>query len=437
MSPVKQLEDQLDSFDARQRRDALETLWGEVQRGSIELPPRNADVNLHAHSFFSYNAYGYSPTKFAWLARRHGMAVAGIVDFDVLDGVDEFLEVGQLIGLKTIASLESRVYVPQFADRVINSPGEPGISYHMGAGFTRQQQHPILKRMRSTLAERNRDLVASVNRYLDPVTLDYDRDVLPLTPCGNATERHICLAYEQKARQTLRTLPARRKFWIEKLGDCPAQGAPLQSLIRAKTMKRGGIAYVQPDDGSFPWMEDMNRFVRDAGAIPTLTWLDGTTDGEQAIDELFAVTIRMGAAALNVIPDRNYKPGVKDQRLQNLYDVVAVAEEHAFPVVVGTEMNAPGNRFVDSFDTAELQPLVPIFLKGAHILYAHSVLQRQSRLGYLSRWAQTTFSSAAEKNKFFEKIGRLLEPSDEHCLAGMPQTATPDDVLNKINQKFL
>jgi len=32
--------------------------------------------------------------------------------------------------------IESRVFVPEFSDREINSPGEPGISYHMGTGFT-------------------------------------------------------------------------------------------------------------------------------------------------------------------------------------------------------------------------------------------------------------------------------------------------------------
>ena len=74
---------------------------------------------------------------------------------------------------------------------------------------------------------------------------------------------------------------------------------------------------------------------------------------------LFAVGMASGAAALNIIPDRNYTPGVKDQKLQNLLDVVALAEKEQFPVIVGTELNAPGNKFVDSFGTAELQPLVP------------------------------------------------------------------------------
>jgi hypothetical protein len=387
----------LDSFDPLIRRRALEVVIAHAN-----WPQPTPQVNLHSHTFFSYNAYGYSPTHFAVLTRQRGLMAAGIVDFDVLDGLEEFLEAGRLLGLKTCVSLESRVYVPEFADRVINSPGEPGISYHMGVGFPREIEHPLLTQMRRTAAQRNRELVTRVNAFTAPVTLDYDRDVLPLTPRGNATERHICEAYAKKGDQ---------EFWRRKLGDCPDKPAKLQALIRAKTMKRGGVGYVQPGKGAFPLMAEMNRFVVEAGAIPTMTWLDGTSEGEQRMEELFEVGISSGAAALNIIPDRNYTPGVKDQKLQNLRDVVALAENRHFPIIVGTEMNAPGNKFVDSFETAELKPFVPVFLKGAYILYAHSMLQRHCERGYLSNWAKQRFPSVAEKNDFFEQLGRELSPN--------------------------
>ena len=62
-------------------------------------------------------------------------------------------------------------------------------------------------------------------------------------------------------------------------------------------------------------MADMNRFILASGAIPTHAWLDGTSEGEQSIEELLAVAMGTGAAALNIIPDRNYTPGVKDQKV--------------------------------------------------------------------------------------------------------------------------
>jgi len=60
----------------------------------------------------------------------------GIVDFDVLDGVEEFLSVADRVGLRATAGMETRAYLPEFATRIINSPGEPGITYHMCIGFT-------------------------------------------------------------------------------------------------------------------------------------------------------------------------------------------------------------------------------------------------------------------------------------------------------------
>ncbi len=432
-SMTEQLEQQLDSYDPTRRRRALLALCQEVEEGKTTLPRPGRAVNLHAHTCFSYNAYGYSPSKYVWLARKAGLAVAGIVDFDVLDGLEEFLEAGRLVGLKTCVSLESRVFVPEFATRVINSPGEPGIAYHMGVGFARAVDHPFLAEMRAAAAQRTRDMLGRVNGYMRPVVLDYEKDVVPLTPKGNATERHLCEAFERKAAQVFPDATQRAAFWKEKLGDAPPAGAKLQNLIRAKTMKKGGVGYVQPGKGSFPLMADMNRFVLECGAIPTLTWLDGTADGEKCMEEMFATAMSTGAAALNIIPDRNYTPGVKDQKLHNLYDVVELAEKRHFPIIVGTEMNSPGNKFVDSFETAELAPLVPTFLRGAHIVYAHSVLQRQSGLGYLSTWARKRFANVAAKNEFFEKLGRELTPEKEDRLGGLGAEVTANQILAKIH----
>jgi hypothetical protein len=269
------------------------------------------------------------------------------------------------------------------------------------------------------------------------VVLDYERDVLKLTPAGNPTERHICLAFAKKARQAFAADAELAQFWTEKLGiDAEPLGLPegrdLLNAVRARTMKRGGAGYVAPDTGAFPKMKETNEFVFAAGGIPTLTWLDGTSDGERELERLLEIAMQTGVAAINTIPDRNYKPGVKDEKLANLYQMVELAEKLHLPVVVGTEMNSPGQKFVDSFETAELSPLVPIFLKGAHIVYAHSVLQQQCGLGYVSDWARDSFAAAARKNEFFEKVGGLLEPRREHLLAELDENTNPEQILQKL-----
>jgi len=292
---TEQLEQQLDSFDANERKQALATLHEQAEAGYIELPELGESVNIHCHTFFSYNAYGYSPSKFAWLARKAGLAVVGTVDFDVLDALDEFRQACRLLGLKGCSGLETRVFVPEFATRVINSPGEPGISYHMGVGFPSatvpQDQVAFLGRLKEMAQQRNRDLMGRVNEHLHPVVLDYERDVVALTPAGNATERHMCSAYARKAVELFGEGDKLAKFWTEKLGvDAAPLGLPegrdLLNTIRAKTMKRGGVGYVLPDKGSFPLMADTNQFIAASGGMPVHTWLDGTSDGEQAIEEL-------------------------------------------------------------------------------------------------------------------------------------------------------
>lgn len=441
---TKRLEEKLDSFNGTERQEALSALCEQIHAGNIELPEQTDAVNLHCHTFFSYNSYGYSPSKFAYLARKRGLAVAGVVDFDVLDALEEFLQACKLVGLKGCGGLESRVFVPEFSDKVINSPGEPGISYHMGIGFPQAKlegsQKDFLCGLHKTAQQRNRALTRRVNEYLRPAVLDYDKDVLPLTPAGNPTERHVCLAYARKAAELFDNHKALADFWSEKLGvdggslELP-EGRTLLDTIRAKTMKRGGVGYVQPDKGSFPLLSDMNRFALASGAIPTATWLDGTSDGERDITTLLQTAMSTGTAALNIIPDRNYKAGVKDEKLRNLYAVVELAESLGLPIVVGTEMNSPGQKFVDSFQTKELKPLVPVFLKGAYIVYAHSVLQQKCGLGYTSTWAKKSFDSVKKKNEFYQTLGKLVDPEKQDLLSGSDENVTAQQILETVKQE--
>jgi hypothetical protein len=391
-----------------------------------DFPPPTSWVNAHAHTFYSFNYKGYSPSRFALEAKKAGLEMGGIVDFDVLDGLEEFWQASRLLDLKACVGIESRVFVPEFSDRVINSPGEPGISYHMGTGFTTTdiptEAQTFLDGMRQTSEQRNRAMVERVNAFLSPLELSYEQDVMPLVPKGNATERHLCLAYARKAASQYPEESALRDFWSDKLGVAPEDlkdvpdGRGMTDLIRAKTMKQGGAGYVQPDSGSFPKMAEMNEFVLQCGALPTMTWLDGCSAGEEAIEELLEVARSTGVAVFNIIPDRNYTPGTKDQKLLNLQKVVEICKDLNMPLLGGTEMNSPGQKFVDDFDSEELKPMHPYFLDGSRILHAHSTLQRLAGMGYLSPWAEDQFSDVAAKNEFFARFGEIFSPRGDEAL---------------------
>ena len=435
---MQDLEQQLDSFNAQERKSALAKLINKCNLGEIRLNQTGNYVNVHIHTFYGYNAYGYSPSKAAWLARKHGLAVAGIIDFDVLDGLNEFLEAAKSTHIKACVGIETRVYVPEYADKEINSPGEPGIAYHIGIGIPRVpvQSHmcEFLKRLKQMSQQRNIELAGRVNKFLEPAAIDFNADVLPLTPNGNPTERHLCLAYAIKAEKIFNDNDKLAQFWTQKLGcsadtiDLP-HGPKLLGEIRKKTMKKGSVGYVQPDKGSFPAMAEVNRFILEAGGIPALCWLDGISEGEKEEEKLLEVAMSSGVRAFSVIPNPVYTPHDPKKKLENLYKVIKLVGSMGLPIISGTEMNNLGQKIVDDFEFKELSALAPVFLKGGHIFYAHSVAQREANLGYTSTWAEQAFGSVTDKNRFFEKLGQMLNPENESRLSNLQSNPKPSEIL--------
>ena len=175
---------EFDSLDSAVRSNAL-------QETMAYLRP----FNMHCHTFFSYNGYGYSPTHIAAIAAKAGWRAAGLVDFDVLDGVDEFLAACAALRVPAVAGMETRVFVPELADAEINSPGEPGVAYHLGMNF-RSSQVPaqwsaFAAELKAKANGRTRQVVEKVNTVLSEIALDFDAEAAARTPSGNVTERHL------------------------------------------------------------------------------------------------------------------------------------------------------------------------------------------------------------------------------------------------------
>ncbi len=447
-TPINQqtphLETQLNDPLPTARRSALQALAALAARGAVPCEPEAPVANMHCHTTYSFNAYGHSPSSLAWLARRRGFAAVGIVDFDVLDGVDEFLAACDMLGVRGAAGIETRVNVPEFATREINSPGEPGVAYHMGVGFTAsrppQAVMGILAGLRERAARRNREMVQRINAHLAPLAVDYERDVLPLTPAGNATERHILTAYLRAAS----TLPDLSAFWADRLGlpltqvqAAMADAVKLQSLARARLMKRGGVGYVQPGSDSFPGADEFHRLIVACGALPCMTWLDGTSEGEQAIEELLGLWLGRGVALLNIVPDRNWNiadPDTRRLKVGKLHEVARLAQSLDLPLIGGTEMNSPGQKLVDDFAAPELAALREPFMDGAYFVYGHTALERACGLGYGSPWAQGSLPSRRERNAFYTQVGRLLRPGRAGLdrLAALPPGISAGDLLARL-----
>jgi len=445
------LEEALNSFDPEERRSALEELASRIRSSGIAAPPPRQEVNLHYHTFFSFNANNWSPSRVAWEGRRYGLEVAGIVDFDVLDGMEEFLSAGELLGLKTVAGMETRVFIKEIEDKVMSSPNEPGIAYFMAAGCFKRppagsDAERILKSMAETARARNVALMSRVNAYLDEVKLDYEADVIPLTPSGNATERHLLVAYDRKAHEVFGgDMDRVAAFWSAKLEISESDAAALipdtpkfHEKIRSKLMKFGGIGYVPPDSGSFPTIEDAIEMICSMDAFPMIAWLDGTNPGEEDTHAFLELLRDKGVIALNIIPDRNWNikdPAEKALKTRKLREVVEAAGKFNMPISVGTEMNKAGLPFVDDFSAPELLPCVNDFVEGARVFYGHTLLAGYADFGYFSVRSQAAFGGdAAARNKFYADVGRLPVPSAgvRSRLAELAGRATPELILSVL-----
>ena len=416
----------LDSFDRAERHAAL------LRYAAAPPPPvhpsDDAPVNMHLHTFFSFNAAGFSPIHIAVQAREWGLYTAATCDFDVLDAADEFLEAAAVLGLRGASHLETRVYAPEFAEVEINSPGEPGICYVMGAGFSRtpvpgSDSFPMAEQLRQRAAGRNAAVVERINAHLPEVAVSYESEVASLTPRRSPTERHIVRSYVNCARHAFPDATAQAAFWGDVLQQPAAAVATLsrgslEEQVRRRLIKHGGVAYQQPGPASFPEIGAFCAWVRDAGAIPMAAWRDGTSAGESDPEAWLEALEARGVAAVNVVPELVTDPA-------HLERVMAEVVRRALPTNVGTEMNADGLPDWDDLHSPELAPWRNAFVTGAEVIVGHTTLARYAGFPYCGAAAEAEFPRRDRRNAFFAAVGRLppLTSAAARRLAEMGATA--------------
>lgn len=403
------------------------------------------NINMHIHSHYSFNAENWSPSRIAEECTTAGLDAAGLIDFDVLDGLDEFFSAGERLGLRTLVGVETRVFYHEYADVEIDSPGEPGVHYMDGIGFCKVPDPGTaaaagLQRWRDNAQQRNAELIERINPHVADIALDYQTQVVPLSPGDCPTERHIIAAYIAQADAVF-SGESLAGFWaqvLEKdrnavqalLGDRPK----MADVVRSRFAKRGGFGYVQPTPDSFPSMDEFIAWVRSCGAIPMESWLDGTSDGERDAETLIETSVAKGCRALNIIPDRNWNipcPETKAQKVANLRRIVELADARDLPINIGTEMNKAGLPFVDDLAGPVLKAFAETFHRGAMVLVGHTLCGRFAEFGYLSNAAEQTFPDMKKSNAFFAAVGML--PPLKAPVADALRMAGPENAFNEIN----
>lgn len=413
---------------------------------TVRVPgSQRGNINMHIHSHFSYNAKNWSPTRIAQACAASGLDAAGLIDFDVLDGLDEFYAEGERLGLRTVVGMETRVFYHEFADKEIDSPGEPGVHYMDGIGFCRLPTAGTpsasgLQRWRDNAQQRNYELIARINPHVPDIAIDNETQVVPLSPGRCPTERHIISAYVAQADATF-SGAALMEFWsqaleksAEEVKTLLADRPRMADVVRTRFAKRGGFGYVQPTEESFPAMDDFIDWVCDCGAIPMESWLDGTSEGEAHAEILLDTSVAKGCRALNIIPDRNWNVAdaeTKKMKITKLRTIVKLADARHLPLCIGTEMNKAGLPFVDDLCGPVLSEFAETFYRGAMVLVGHTICGRFAEFGYLSQAAEETFRTMKKCNDFFASVGEL--PPVTAPVADALRRAEPEKALDKIN----
>ncbi|MFH1825624.1 MAG: PHP domain-containing protein [Candidatus Firestonebacteria bacterium] len=445
---IQDLESKLDNFDKKVRLQTLGLLKKKVNENEIAKAKKTRFTNLHCHTFHSFNAYGYSPSHVAWRAFKEGLEVIGIVDFDVLDGVDEILEAGKILGIKTVAGIETRVFVKEYSDKVINSPQEKGVYYFIGSGFHREpelksNESKVLQKIKIMARDRNLYRLKKINALLHDVKIDYDKDILPLTPAGNVTERHIFVALANKAEKIYGKKTNKLiDFWATKLhmengkiSSVISNPPEFLELIRSKLIKEITTRNTETKRDNFPSLEEVIKMVESVGALPAAAWLDGINDGEKNIKALTELLLKKGIRVLNIIPDRNWNIKNKEEKkikVKNLDEVIKVAGELNLPVMAGTEMNKFGQRFVDDFTSPELSSYLEVFCNGAFFVYGHTQMAKSFEKGYNSQWAEKYLPSYSKRNDFYIKVGKRMQPDKNY---NIKEDALPSKILDILKEE--
>ncbi len=168
---------------------------------TAQFPPMQPQyINNHIHTTYSFSPY--SPTAAVFAARMEGLCTAGIIDHDSIAGAREFLAAAEIVDMPATIGMECRISMEGtwLEGKRTNNPDQVGVSYMTLQSVPHDRIDEVqafFTPYREARHRRNRAMVGNINKLLDGITLDYDRDVLPLSQAANGggvTERHLMYA---------------------------------------------------------------------------------------------------------------------------------------------------------------------------------------------------------------------------------------------------
>lgn len=320
-------------------------------------------INNHIHTTYSFSPY--SPTAAVYAARMEGLCTAGIIDHDSISGAEEFIEAAKIIDIPVTIGMECRVSMDgtRLEGRRTNNPDQIGVSYmtiqsvpHDKIGVLTQ----FFKPYQAARHERNRKMIAKINELVG-VSLDYDRDVLPLSEYqdnGGVTERHLMYALAIELVKQV----GKGEGMIEKLTALGMKLSEKQRAVLLDTeypfyaydvlgMLKGTFVpmiFIDATD-ECPKLADMVKLCKEVDAYLCYAYLgdvgDSVTGDKKAqkfeddyLDDVFECLKEEGVKAVTYMPTRNTPAQL--ERLRGLCDAYGMFQ------ISGEDINSPRQSFI-------------------------------------------------------------------------------------------
>jgi len=374
--------------------------------------------NLHIHTPYSFSAFT-DIREAVSLARKQGVRVLGISDFNTTKGYEDFSEECQKFGVFPLFCMETIALSAedQISERRWNDPNNPGRIYFCGKGLRyptqfSQYTQDTLSQAAQSLEHRVREMMDKLNRHLEKtapaIQLDYDYICRTMTE-GTVRERHLAKALQQAVDEnfpgTLEKTDVLKALYGSESRVDIADEVAVQTELRSNLLKAGKVAFVEENQADFLDLAGAKSLILDMGGIPCYPVLVSAdsraefTEVEQDPEDLCNELLRRGVHCAEFIPTRN--------GIDVLRNYASVFKRKGVILTAGTEHNTP-----------RMEPMVPAcrggveldetlkeaFWKGACVIAAHQYLTGFGQAGYVDHQGNRT----DEKITKLETVGEAV-----------------------------
>ncbi len=352
----------LNKLNAPTKEERLANL-AEVLKTTTFPPMVPQYINNHIHTTYSFSPY--SPTAAVYAARMEGLCTAGIIDHDSISGAREFLEAAKLVDMPVTIGMEARISMEgtRLEGRRTNNPDQVGVSYMTIQGVPHDKIDTLtefFKPYQAARHARNRLMIEKINSLVG-VSLDYDRDVLPLSQAadnGGVTERHLMYALAIELVKQV----GKGQAMIDKLTSLGMNISEKQGKMLLDTeypfyeydvlgmLKGTFVPKIFIDaTAECPKLPDMVKLCNDVDAYLCYAYLgdvgDSVTGDKKAqkfeddyLDDVFECLKEEGVKAVTYMPTRNSQAQL--ERLRGLCDSYGMFQ------ISGEDINSPRQSFV-------------------------------------------------------------------------------------------